>query len=59
MEYTEVCKDLGVNPEIHFVTVTNRGTISFTIGKPDEIKTLRKAVINKGYKPSRKLNQIR
>lgn len=55
MEYIDICMDLGFIPETRFVKVTNRGTITFTVGKPYEIKALYKSVIDHGYKPSGKL----
>lgn len=55
MEYINICMDLGFIPETRFVKVTNRGTITFTVGKPNEIKALYKNVIDHGYKPSGKL----
>lgn len=59
MEYGDICKELGFVPEFHFVEITNRGTITFTIGKPDEIKELYKAVVDNGYKASAKLTETR
>ena len=59
MEYSDICKELGFVPESHFVEVTNRGTITFTVGKPDEIKDLYKAVADNGYKVSAKLAETR
>lgn len=55
MTYEDICRELEFIPDINFVKVTNCGTISFTCGKPDEIKTLRKNVIDNGYKLSVKL----
>ena len=54
MEYIDICMNLGFIPETRFVKVTNRGTITFTVGKPYEIKALYKSVIDHGYKPSGK-----
>lgn len=59
MEYGDICKELGFVSKLHFVDVTNRGTITFTIGKPDEIKELYKAVVDNGYKASAKLTETR
>lgn len=53
--YREICEELGFNANVHFVKITNRGTISFTCGKPQEIKALLKAVTNCGYKPAKNL----
>lgn len=49
MTYDEVCHDLGFIPDVHFVRVTTRGTISFTCGKPDEVRALLSAVRRQGY----------
>jgi hypothetical protein len=59
MEYGDICKELGFVPESHFVEVTTRGSITFTVGKPDEIKDLYKAVVDNGYKASAKLVKSR
>lgn len=53
--YESVCHKLGFDPEAHFVKVTNRGTISFTCGKPNEIRDLKKACRDNGYKMSKSL----
>ena len=37
--YKEICKELGFSAESHFVEIVD-GAISFTAGKPDEIKQL-------------------
>ena len=55
MPYDEICHDLGIIPEIHFVKVTNYGTISHTVGKPDEIRYLINMADEKGYKLSQSL----
>ena len=52
MSYEEICKELGFSAPTHFVRVTNRGTISFSVGKPDEIRALYKSVEKYGFKPS-------
>jgi len=57
MTYTEVCEKLGYRSEVNFVVLTNRGTVSFTCGKPEEIRTLLKRVQDAGMKPSRELVQ--
>ena len=53
--YEEICKDLGFIAEVNFVEVTSTGRISYTIGKPDEIKALYHSAQNAGYEPSRAL----
>ncbi len=57
--YEEICRDLGIIPEIKFVEVTNHGSISFTTGRPEEIRLLRSAAQSKKYSISRKLKEIR
>lgn len=58
MTYDEVCHALGFVPECHFVKLTNRGTVSFTIGKPDEIRALKNACLEAGFKMSKKLREF-
>ena len=53
MSYEDVCADLGYMPEAKFVKVTNRGTITFTVGRTREIKRLYRNVIDKKYKPTK------
>jgi hypothetical protein len=53
--YEQVCHDLGMRPEIQFVEITNRGTITFTVGKPEEIRSLLDAVERAGYIPAKSL----
>ena len=55
MSYEAICHDLKIIPEIHFVQVTNYGTISHTVGKPDEIRYLINMAEEKGYKLSKSL----
>ena len=55
MSYEAICHDLKIIPEIHFVQVTNHGTISHTVGKPDEIRYLINMAEEKGYKLSQAL----
>lgn len=50
MTYEDVCKDLGFLPGVSFVHITKTGTISYTCGKPEEIRALYRAVEEKGYK---------
>lgn len=57
MSYDEICHDLGYIPEVRFVHVTSTGSISYTVGKPQEIRSLYSAVISNGYKPSRMLEK--
>lgn len=57
MTYEDVCKDLGFIAGVKFVEVSNRGTITFTCGRPSEIRSLYSTVLSKGYKPTRKFTQ--
>lgn len=59
MSYEDVCKRLGFIPEIHFVKVTTRGTVDFTIGKPNEIRALKRAITREGMVMSKKLKEVR
>ena len=58
LTYEELCKRLGYVPEVEFVELTNAGTVTFTIGKPEEIKALYAAVLREGFKPARSLAAI-
>jgi hypothetical protein len=53
--YESICRELGFIPDVHFVEITNRGTITFTAGKPQEVKALLQAVRNCGYIPAKSL----
>ena len=53
--YSQICHDLGFLPDAGFVRITTAGTISFTAGKPDEIRALLRAVNAKRYRASRAL----
>lgn len=54
-EYRAICSKLGMNADIHFVCVTNRGSITFTIGKPDEVRLLLRRVRETGMRPAQSL----
>lgn len=54
-DYEAICHELGFIPEVHFVEITNRGTITYTVGKPQEVRALLNAVIEHGYKPAKSL----
>lgn len=56
-DYAAICHELGFAPDIHFVVITNRGTITFSCGRPQEIRALYAAVIRCGYKPAARLQQ--
>ena len=55
MTYEEICHDLGFISEVHFVRITTAGTISFTLGRPNEIRSLVAACRERGYKPAKRL----
>lgn len=55
LSYETICHTLGFVPEVRFVEITNRGTIGFSVGKPNEIKALLSACQKVGYVPSKKL----
>ena len=53
--YEDICADLGFLSYVHFVRVTSANTISYTLGKPDEVRALLAACEEKGYKPAKSL----
>lgn len=55
MAYAEICHDLGFYPQAEFVRITNRGTIAFYCGHPDEVRALLRKANEKGYKPAQSL----
>ena len=55
MNYDDICNTLGFIPYVNFVYVTTRGTISFTLGTPNEIRSLLAEVKDNGFKPSKSL----
>lgn len=58
LTYKELCKRLGFISETEFVELTNAGTVTFSIGKPEEIKALYAAVLRKGFMPAKSLSAI-
>ena len=50
MTYADLCHDLGFDPDVNFVDVTKAGSITWTLGKPEEIHALYQAIKDKGYK---------
>jgi hypothetical protein len=52
MTYEEICKRLGFHADSHFVEIEPDGSISFTTGKPDEIRELYAAVEREGMQPA-------
>ena len=55
MVYEDICNALGFIASSHFVEITTRGTITFTLGKPYEIRNLLAAVKDNGFKPAKSL----
>lgn len=55
MSYRELCSLLGFSADIEFVHVTTRGTISFSAGKPNEIRALLAACHKEGIVPAKSL----
>jgi len=54
-KYIEICNKLGFMPEVSFVKVTKSGSISYTMGKPEEIRSLARACDREGFTKSRDL----
>lgn len=50
-----IAEQLGYDPTVHFVELTNRGTVSFTCGKPEEVRGLLRAVLAANMTPSKAL----
>ena len=46
MTYDEVCYDFGFCPAARFVDITPRGAVTFTVGRPEEVRAL--------YQPAQK-----
>lgn len=59
MPYEEICHQLGFKASIHFVKVTSYGTVSWSIGKPNEILSLRLACEMNGFTPAKKLKEFK
>ena len=57
MSYAVLCKRLGFRSDIHFVEITNSGTITFTCGKPREVSGLLWAVRDAGFIPAASLQR--
>lgn len=57
MTYDEVCAQLGYQPEAHFVEITTAGTITFTLGRPNEVLELARAVTAAGLVQAASLRQ--
>lgn len=52
MAYELVCDRLGFLAGVHFVRITTAGTISFTVGKPNELRWLLESAERNGFVPS-------
>lgn len=57
MTYEDLCYDLGFDPDVNFVEVTKAGSITWTLGKPEEIHALFRAIEEKGYKAKSSRNR--
>lgn len=55
MTYAEICHDLGFYSEAEFIKITNKGTIAFYCGRPNEVRALLSEANEKGYKPAQSL----
>jgi hypothetical protein len=55
--YTTVCQRLGFSPEAKFVKVHDDGSISYTCGKPDEIKALYHRCRQRGFRIHKDLTE--
>ena len=55
MSYFDICKTLGFSPETGFVEITNDGTLTFTVGRPHEIRAYAAAIKDKGFIPAKSL----
>lgn len=53
--YEAICEQLGFDASVKFVTVSRRGGIGFTCGKPEEIQALLRSVRREGMRPSASL----
>ena len=57
--YEQVCEDLGFSASSRFIEVYSCGSIGWSLGKPQEIIALRKAVRDLGYRASKALASAR
>ena len=57
MAYSEICRKLNISAETNFVKITSAGTVSYTLGRPDEITYLYQQVINHGFRPAKSLGE--
>ena len=55
MIYEDICHALGFIADVEFVKVTTHGTITFTVGSPNEVRSLLSAVKGNGFKPAKSL----
>jgi hypothetical protein len=56
-DYTMICQRLGFSPEAKFVKVHDDGSISYTCGKPDEIKALYHRCRQRGFRIHKDLTE--
>ena len=57
MAYSEICRKLNISAETKFVKITSAGTITYTLGRPNEISYLYDQVINHGFRPAKNLGE--
>lgn len=55
MGYAELCERLGFNADTRFVRITTAQTVSFSLGRPNEIRALKSACEKIGCRMSKKL----
>ena len=53
--YADVCNRLGMRADIRFVKITDRGSITFTSGKPEEVRLLLRRVRETGMRAAASL----
>ena len=47
--YVSICKELGMRADLGFVEITPKGEISFSVGKPDDVRMLLQRARYRGY----------
>ena len=55
MPYEDLCHDLGFISKVRFVEVTNRHTVTYSCGKPEEVRALARACRERGYVAAKSL----
>lgn len=49
LAYEDLCRQLGFDSTVNFVVVTDDGRVSFSMGKPDEVRALKHACTREGF----------